>query len=1142
MRPSPQPAEGGGEGGRETPREALLDLLLALTGDPIPAVAAVASRGLLGEGGGGGGAAAAAASPSPSPSLSPSPSELSPSDLLSSIPRLAAALKPALGRGSEAGELAARRLAAALRCAPPGALAAAVSSSSVPASSSSAASLSGGGSSSAAAHFLAPLLDALRDALSPDPACVALLLHSPPDAGVYLPLPALAEAAAAAAKGTGDEEPPPPPPSPVASAASAAASAAAAAAAAAIEASGSATPALPRAPLGTVASVEAYRELSLAARALGAAAASATLAASESSGPSSSSASSSSALRRLVDAILSDFRSRVGTGRRGFLLPRRRGAGARGARGTRDWQLGAAGAAALLAEVLTGAAAVILPGCKVGSLADGELEAAVHAGLDDLTDEAVWGLCSAAAAAGAGGEEGFPPSAATRDDSDARSSSPALLRRDPAFSLLTPHDLGANAALLRAAAEACGALLAARSGRARGATVRRALLPLLELRGVRAIGGIVGSLASGGVSDDSAGGGGGAPVVASGAAAALGALAAATGQPSVTAAVVANADFVVDGVCARLRDGSGSGSARRAAALCAAALRAASGVDNSATLRFSSSAASALLPLLAEPARAAVRGLSAGARRRSPEAVAPLLLALAEICAAAAADADAAAKEAEEASVAVRAEFERLNAAREKREREEEEEEEAAAAGDGGDGSPGVAFFAERVRARVRAEERRGTIGDSGGEGEGDLGLDRPPPGCPERPRWGDLQWLEASERARRVAAAATLADAAADVASPLLASAIDEDDDDGKDPSSSSSKIALVSLAAAALERALDALRRAQAAADAAEATAALLEPRRNVVSPPAPLAPRLLPAVHRAWAPLAGGALRSRHPPVAARGAACVAALARAAGGEFVSRRFAAEAWPAMRELLDRGRTSHGIGGAGYTGLLLAPAGRKRSQGNQKQRLLGRSSSPSAAASGNGDGDGGEDDDETSSAVALGSLRSVRLAVLHSLISIASDARASACLSGSGAAVASVASEVAEAAIALASDAAAADVRNAAVALLRALASAKGLQGGGSDAVWLALAQAAALGGSGGGKEGKGSDPPLSVLSRQRPLSPEGFPRVAAVLPPPKRRALPAGCSARAAVLLREMEREEKKGGEGGASWWEKIRGELC
>ena len=102
--------------------------------------------------------------------------------------------------------------------------------------------------------------------------------------------------------------------------------------------------------------------------------------------------------------------------------------------------------------------------------------------------------------------------------------------------------------------------------------------------------------------------------------------------------------------------------------------------------------------------------------------------------------------------------------------------------------------------------------------------------------------------------------------------------------------------------------------------------------------------------------------------------------------------------------------------------------------------------------------------------------------------------------------------------------------------------LQGGGSDAVWLALAQAAALGGSGGGKEGKGSDPPLSVLSRQRPLSPEGFPRVAAVLPPPKRRALPAGCSARAAVLLREMEREEKKGGEGGASWWEKIRGELC
>ena len=103
-----------------------------------------------------------------------------------------------------------------------------------------------------------------------------------------------------------------------------------------------------------------------------------------------------------------------------------------------------------------------------------------------------------------------------------------------------------------------------------------------------------------------------------------------------------------------------------------------------------------------------------------------------------------------------------------------------------------------------------------------------------------------------------------------------------------------------------------------------------------------------------------------------------------------------------------------------------------------------------------------------------------------------------------------------------------------------------GGSDAVWLALAQAAAFGG-GVRREGKGfpssssaAADPLSVLSRQPPPPGEGFPRVAAVLPPPRRRALPEGCSARAAVLLREMEREEK--GAEGASWWEKVKGELC
>ena len=63
---------------------------------------------------------------------------------------------------------------------------------------------------------------------------------------------------------------------------------------------------------------------------------------------------------------------------------------------------------------------------------------------------------------------------------------------------------------------------------------------------------------------------------------------------------------------------------------------------------------------------------------------------------------------------------------------------------------------------------------------------------------------------------------------------------------------------------------------------------------------------------------------------------------------------------------------------------------------------------------------------------------------------------------------------------------------------------------------------------------------MSRQPP---PGFPPVATVLPPPlKRRALlPAGCSLRAAVLLREVEKEEKGAGVV-ASWWEKVKLELA
>ena len=681
-------------------RDALLDTLLALAADPDPCVAAEAVAGLSACGGSDAAAATAA------------------------VPRLAAELATATGTPGIAGALAARRLASALATPPPGAVAAAV---------------------------LAPpavcraLLAALRDALTPVAGLVCVLLHEPPDAGVYLPPPA-----AVVEQQQGDSAATPPPPD--------------------LDSATAAAPSLPRAPLGAPCSGDEYAAIAAAARAAGAAAARA----------------GGAPLRALVESAVADFSSR---------LPRQQGGGGSLQPTTTDphWALGAAGCAALLGEVVAGAATVracASPSLPPPSDLEPALDAVVNAVLDALASSAVWCL--------------------PLDEDDASTTSLAAR--------------SAAAALARAAAETMGTLLASRShGALRGATMRRGLLPLLDARG-RSV-----------------------PAVASGAAAALAAAAAADGRASVRALVVAHADYVVDGVCARLRGSTGGADGTAgAASLCAAALRA-------------TGAAPDLLPLLAEPARAAVRGLAPGARRRAPTVIAPLLDALAELCVAAGADAASVMVEEAAARAAAEAVFEAAN---------------PPPPDDTADSTPGagVAFFQDRVRARL----------------EPGLALaDSTPPTLPERPR---REWDAAATRRARAAAAAAIADAAADVAAPVLQAA----------------SLALVPAAERALGAALTALACAAAVADAADSGDRCVAPRRDPAPPPPP-APTLLPAVHRAWSP-AVAALADPRGPVAAAGARSVALLARVGGAAFLARRFADDAWPRLALLLARGSAAEG------------------------------------------------------------------------------------------------------------------------------------------------------------------------------------------------------------------------------------------
>jgi hypothetical protein len=306
-----------------------------------------------------------------------------------------------------------------------------------------------------------------------------------------------------------------------------------------------------------------------------------------------------------------------------------------------------------------------------------------------------------------------------------------------------------------------------------------------------------------------------------------------------------------------------------------------------------------------------------------------------------------------------------------------------------------------------------------------------------------DLEVLELLWR--RAHAAATLADAAAQAAAPLLLLR----------------SLREAVLASEVVASALSALEVSTAAVDVEEALFEELVTRGpgTQVRPVRPEVPKLLPAVHQVWGPLVAclGAVSSV--PVLEAGLALLSVLVQLAGGQFMARRVYREAWPVLEPLLRTGLL-HSEGAGGGTAALKAASGsstpllqqpgvssallqleaaQKQQQTQQEQQsgavTTTTSSSSSSGSSSRRTGPAGDDSGPAPAAMAR-----VQAAVLQCLAGIAAS-------SSSAAALQQLVWPLGCAASQLLGSQQQPSVREAAGKLLKALA------GVDADAVWLLL-----------------------------------------------------------------------------------------
>lgn len=463
-----------------------------------------------------------------------------------------------------------------------------------------------------------------------------------------------------------------------------------------------------------------------------------------------------------------------------------------------DWQLKATALISLLTEFLTGAFTSSNNNCTSPEL----LIRCVVTVVTEITSEAIWSLSTSTAGV------------------ESPTHGLSLLSL-PGSSI---RKLGYNILLLRSALECIGSCASAMGNEfsKHGQLVRLVLLPLLEK-----------------LADP-------APLVVSSCEASLQCICTHCGYDgSLTKLIGENVDYVIDGICRQLRL---IDEHPRAPQLFAAVLQ-------------NAGVAPELLPMLAEPAQRALKGLSIVARHKAPGNVVPYIAAMLEIAQGSQRVVQEALQQVQPIADRVEKEYDTLN----------QQPFQPSTDDDGDDEHP---TSIEEIKQYFLAEEERRDV-------DGTFDHRKVPLLQAER---------EAVRLAcRRAAAAASLAQSTADCAGPLAAS------------SSVAVAVQALGVCMASL-RALDlATKVAELDENIIQALAKTSLEQGGDVEPTESPITRVLPSVHLFWMPLMA-ALKDWRVAVVETALKSLFELIELAG-DFLTKRFQKEAWPVLQHLLTSG-----------------------------------------------------------------------------------------------------------------------------------------------------------------------------------------------------------------------------------------------